>query len=225
MHRHLCKRRSSLPHSCEAFSPRDTRGLSQPLPNKAQLFPPSWEQIYCSDHQGRDSSWEQLWSPHALSWRSPRVGDWSSISLLLALVPVKGLGLDWETGHPGWVSPSLPVPITWSLWLRIWCRQTSRAEGCGVPPWAGGCRQGSTCPTPPPIATAPARSTTRIPGGSLSPLSAFSIQQIQPLPLFSHTQLSCNTPRAIQVAWCPPAPGLGPTASLGDICRLPPAEE
>lgn len=128
MHRHLCKRRSSLPHSCGAFSPRDTRGLSQPLPNKAQLFPPSWEQISCSDHQGRDSSWEQLWSPHALSWRSPKGRDWSSISLLLALVPVKGLGLDWETGHPGWVSPSLPVPITWSLWLRIWCRQTFRAE-------------------------------------------------------------------------------------------------
>lgn len=100
-----------------------------------------------------------------------------------------------------------------------------QSRDCGVPPWAGGCRQGSTCPTPPPTATAPAQSTTRIPGGSLSPLSAFSIQRIQPLPLFSHTQLSCNTPRAIQVAWCPPAPGLGPTASLGDICQLPPAEE
>lgn len=44
------------------------------------------------------------------------------------------------------------------------------AEGCCVPRWAWGCRQGSACPMPAPTATAPARSTSRIPGESPFPL-------------------------------------------------------
>ena len=93
------------------------------------------------------------------------------------------------------VSPSLPVPITWSLWLRIWCGQSPGAGGCCVPRWTWQCSGALPAPHQHPLAQ-PLLGTH--PGFLEQPLLpfAFSIQLIQPLPVSSHMQPSCNAPRA-----------------------------
>lgn len=129
------------------------------------------------------------------------------------LVPVEGLGPDWEAGQPMWVFPFCPVPITWSVWLRIWCGQSPGAEGCCVPRWAWGCRQGSACPTPAPAGTAPARSTSRIPGEPSSPLRfqhpadpAPSCVLLYPAKLqHSQSHLGCSVSPSTR-AWFPRSP-------------------